>query len=116
MHVPYDEELGVHQQVEGFTRLQEWDFAHTPPEKYPLLLHYPYFDLYRKQVVKQADLVLAMHWRGDAFTAEREGAQLRLLRAAHRPRLVAVGVHPGGARGRGGPPGAGPRLPAARPR
>ena len=51
---------------------QEWDFAHTPPEKYPLLLHYPYFDLYRKQVVKQADLVLAMHWRGDAFTPEEK--------------------------------------------
>ncbi|SCG80374.1 alpha,alpha-trehalose phosphorylase [Micromonospora echinaurantiaca] len=72
MHIPYDEELGVHQQVEGFTRLQEWDFAHTPAEKYPLLLHYPYFDLYRKQVVKQADLVLAMHWRGDAFTPEQK--------------------------------------------
>ncbi|MFI6331784.1 glycoside hydrolase family 65 protein [Micromonospora chersina] len=68
MHLPYDPEIQVHGQVEGFTRLQEWDFEHTPPEKYPLLLHYPYFDLYRKQVVKQADLVLAMHWRGDAFT------------------------------------------------
>ncbi|MEU7615709.1 glycoside hydrolase family 65 protein [Micromonospora rifamycinica] len=68
MHIPYDEDLDVHEQVEGFTRLQEWDFGHTPTEKYPLLLHYPYFDLYRKQVVKQADLVLAMHWRGDAFT------------------------------------------------
>ncbi|WP_328340612.1 glycoside hydrolase family 65 protein [Micromonospora sp. NBC_00421] len=68
MHIPYDEDLDVHEQVEGFTRLQEWDFEHTPAEKYPLLLHYPYFDLYRKQVVKQADLVLAMHWRGDAFT------------------------------------------------
>ncbi|KXK61744.1 glycosyl hydrolase [Micromonospora rosaria] len=68
MTIPYDDETAVHQQVEGFTRLQEWDFEHTPAEKYPLLLHYPYFDLYRKQVVKQADLVLAMHWRGDAFT------------------------------------------------
>ncbi|WP_346536812.1 glycoside hydrolase family 65 protein [Micromonospora sp. DPT] len=72
MYIPYDKGLKVHQQVEGFTRLQEWDFEHTPPEKYPLLLHYPYFDLYRKQVVKQADLVLAMHWRGDAFTADEK--------------------------------------------
>ncbi|MET7749121.1 glycoside hydrolase family 65 protein [Micromonospora sp. NPDC005367] len=72
MHVPYDDDVDVHQQVEGFTRLQEWDFLHTPSEKYPLLLHYPYFDLYRKQVVKQADLVLAMHWRGDAFTPEQK--------------------------------------------
>jgi alpha,alpha-trehalose phosphorylase len=37
-----------------------------------LLLHYPYFDLYRKQVVKQADLVLAMHRRTDAFTPEQK--------------------------------------------
>ena len=72
MNMPYDEELGVHEQSAGFTRHQEWDFAHTPPEAYPLLLHFPYFDLYRKQVVKQADLVLAMHWRGDAFTDEEK--------------------------------------------
>ncbi|GAB2930086.1 glycoside hydrolase family 65 protein [Micromonospora polyrhachis] len=72
MYIPYDEELGVHPQVEGFTRLQEWDFDSTPLDKYPLLLNYPYVDLYRKQVVKQADLVLAMHWRGDAFTAEQK--------------------------------------------
>ncbi|GAA4437842.1 glycoside hydrolase family 65 protein [Phytohabitans houttuyneae] len=72
MHIPYDKELGVHQQCEEFTRLQEWDFAATPPSGYPLLLNYPYFDLYRKQVIKQADLVLAMHWRGDAFTPEQK--------------------------------------------
>ena len=72
MHLPYDDELGVHPQVEGFTRYQEWDFPGTPTEHYPLLLNYPYFDLYRKQVIKQADLVLAMHWRGDAFTDEQK--------------------------------------------
>ncbi|MEH1015293.1 glycosyl hydrolase family 65 protein [Micromonospora sp. CPCC 206060] len=72
MNIPYDPELGVHQQAEGFTRLQEWEFRDTPPDRYPLLLHYPYFDLYRKQVVKQPDLVLAMHWRGDAFDADEK--------------------------------------------
>jgi alpha,alpha-trehalose phosphorylase len=72
MVIPYDERLGVHPQAEGFTDHARWDFAHTPPENYPLLLHYPYFDLYRKQVVKQADLVLAMHLRGDAFTPEQK--------------------------------------------
>lgn len=72
VHLPYNTELGVHEQSAGFTRHQEWDFAATPAEHYPLLLHYPYFDLYRRQVVKQADLVLAMHWRGDAFTAEEK--------------------------------------------
>jgi alpha,alpha-trehalose phosphorylase len=70
--VPYDEALGVHPQSEEFTAHQVWDFDATEPEQYPLLLHFPYFDLYRKQVVKQADLVLALHWRGDAFTDEQK--------------------------------------------
>jgi alpha,alpha-trehalose phosphorylase len=74
MVVPWDEALGVHCQSEGFTEHQVWDFANTRPDQYPLLLHFPYFDLYRKQVVKQADLVLALHWRGDAFTAEEKAA------------------------------------------
>ena len=72
MHVPYDDHLGVHPQAEEFTEHQRWDFARTTPDQYPLLLHFPYFDLYRKQVVKQADLVLAMHLRGDAFTADEK--------------------------------------------
>jgi alpha,alpha-trehalose phosphorylase len=70
--IPWDEELGVHPQSEGFTSHQRWDFDHIQPEQYPLLLHFPYFDLYRKQVVKQADLVLALHWRGDAFSDEEK--------------------------------------------
>ncbi|MEU5312967.1 glycosyl hydrolase family 65 protein [Streptomyces sp. NPDC021562] len=61
VHIPYNHELGVHEQHAGFTRYQRWDFENTRPEQYPLLLNFPYFDLYRKQVVKQADLVLAMY-------------------------------------------------------
>ena len=72
MFIPYDEHLGVNPQAEGFTDHAVWDFAHTRPDQYPLLLSFPYFDLYRKQVVKQADLVLAMHLRGDAFDEERK--------------------------------------------
>ncbi|TQM45435.1 glycoside hydrolase family 65 protein [Pseudonocardia cypriaca] len=71
MRIPFDEVLGVHPQAEGFTHHQVWDFENTPPEKYPLLLHVPYFDLYRKQVIKQADLVLAMQLRPDAFPPEQ---------------------------------------------
>jgi alpha,alpha-trehalose phosphorylase len=72
MVVVYDEALRVHPQAEGFTQHQHWDFAGCDPEHYPLLLHFPYFDLYRKQVVKQADLVLALFWCGDAFTPEEK--------------------------------------------
>jgi alpha,alpha-trehalose phosphorylase len=72
MLVPYDSDLGIHPQAEGFSQHQAWDFESTTPEQYPLLFHFPYFDLYRKQVVKQADLVLALHVRGDAFSDEEK--------------------------------------------
>jgi alpha,alpha-trehalose phosphorylase len=72
MVVPYDEMLGVHPQSERFTEHARWDFENTAPENYPLLLNYPYFDLYRKQVVKQADLVMAMYTCGDVFTPEQK--------------------------------------------
>jgi alpha,alpha-trehalose phosphorylase len=72
MHVPYDGMLEVHMQAEGFTHHDVWDFEGTPADHYPLLLHYPYFDLYRKQVVKQADLVLALYTCGDRFTDEEK--------------------------------------------
>jgi alpha,alpha-trehalose phosphorylase len=72
MFIPYDEELEVHRQASDFTKHQRWDFKGTKPDQYPLFLHFPYFDLYRKQVTKQADIVLAMHLRGDAFTHEQK--------------------------------------------
>ena len=70
--VPYDERRGVHPQAERFTDHDIWDFEATKPDQYPLLLHFPYFDLYRKQVVKQADLVLALHLCGEWFTPEQK--------------------------------------------
>lgn len=75
VHVPFDSALGVHEQSAGFTRHGEWDFV-ASQGKYPLLLHAPYFDLYRKQVVKQADLLLAMHWCADHFSAEQKAHNL----------------------------------------
>src|SRR6266550_2792355 len=72
MYIPFDDRLNVHPQHQGFTDYARWDFKNTPEDHYPLLLHYPYFQLYRKQVVKQADLVLAMFMRPDAFTAEEK--------------------------------------------
>ena len=81
MLVPYDEALAVHPQAEEFTEHAVWDFAHTGPEQYPLLLHFPYFDLYRKQVVKQADLVLALYLRGDAFSPEAKARDFEYYEA-----------------------------------
>ncbi|WP_158843605.1 glycoside hydrolase family 65 protein [Saccharothrix deserti] len=84
MTIPFDNLLGVHQQSEGFTSHAEWDFGDTDADQYPLLLNRPYFDLYRKQVVKQADLVLAMHVRGDAFTPLQKARNF----AYYEPRTV----------------------------
>ncbi|OBK76742.1 glycoside hydrolase family 65 protein [Mycobacterium sp. 1274761.0] len=73
-YIPYDEDLGVHEQCAGFTTLREWNF--TENTLYPLLLHEPYVRLYPSQVVKQADLVLAMHWRSHAFTPDQMARNL----------------------------------------
>ncbi|WP_314175354.1 glycoside hydrolase family 65 protein [Streptomyces winkii] len=70
--LPYNEDLGVHEQSADFTGHQIWDFAGTGPDEYPLMLHFPYFELYRKQVVKQADLVLAMCRHGEEFDDEQK--------------------------------------------
>jgi alpha,alpha-trehalose phosphorylase len=72
MRLPYDERLRVHPQSDDFTSHAVWDFDGTTPDQYPLLLNFPYFDLYRKQVVKQADLVMALFRAGQDFTAEEK--------------------------------------------
>jgi trehalose/maltose hydrolase-like predicted phosphorylase len=69
--VPYDPVRGIHEQNSGFTMLPEWDFE-SSRDKYPLMLHAPYFDIYRKQVIKQADLELALVSFGDHFTADEK--------------------------------------------
>ncbi len=69
MYVPYDDERGIHLQDDDFLSLEPWDFAGTPPEKYPLLLHYHPLVIYRHKVVKQADVVLAMFLLGNHFSS-----------------------------------------------
>lgn len=59
MVIPYDKTLGVIGQDDTFLQKAVWDFENTPPEKYPLLLHYHPLIIYRYQVTKQADLLLA---------------------------------------------------------
>lgn len=74
MHIPYDEALGIHPQDEHFLDREIWDLAATPPEKHPLLLHYHPLVIYRYQVLKQADVVLALFLQGDRFTLEQKRA------------------------------------------
>ncbi|HEU5485309.1 MAG TPA: glycosyl hydrolase family 65 protein [Microlunatus sp.] len=71
MAVPWDRTLDLPQQYRDATTRQRWDFAATAGAgDYPLEDHYPYVEIYRKEVAKQADLVLALHWCGDRFDAE----------------------------------------------
>lgn len=59
MYLPYDEELNINPQDDTFLQKAVWDFEQTPNDHYPLLLHYHPLTLYRYQVCKQADTVLA---------------------------------------------------------
>ena len=69
MYVPFDERLQIHPQDVSFTRHELMDLEDVD---YPLMLHLPYVQLYRKQVLKQPDLVLALLMRGDRFTASEK--------------------------------------------
>lgn len=70
MYLPYDEETGINPQDDSFLQKPVWDFEHTPKENYPLLLHYHPLHLYRFQVCKQADTVLAHFIYEDAQSLE----------------------------------------------
>ncbi|WP_372594820.1 glycosyl hydrolase family 65 protein, partial [Actinotalea sp.] len=74
MAIPYDEALGIHPQDSQFLEREVWDLPRTPPEMRPLLLHYHPLVIYRFQVLKQADVVLALFLQGEHFTAEEKRA------------------------------------------
>jgi len=72
MYIPFDEEKSIHPQDDDFLNKEVWDFENTPLEKYPLLLHYHPLVIYRYQVIKQADVTLAMYLLGHEFTLEQK--------------------------------------------
>jgi alpha,alpha-trehalose phosphorylase len=70
MYVPYDEKLKIIPQDDSFLDREAWDFRNTPRDHYPLLLFYHPLNIYRKQVIKQADVVLALFLLGEDFPPE----------------------------------------------
>jgi alpha,alpha-trehalose phosphorylase len=70
MYVPYDEPRKIIPQDDTFLDREPWDFENTPRDHYPLLLFYHPLNIYRKQVIKQADVVLAMFLLGDTFSRD----------------------------------------------
>ncbi|MEV7573682.1 glycosyl hydrolase family 65 protein [Pseudarthrobacter sp. NPDC089323] len=71
MQLPFDDRMQVHSQDNDFMTLEAWDWT-TPRSKYPLLLHFHPLVIYRHQVLKQADTVLAMFLQWQDFTAEEK--------------------------------------------
>ncbi|WP_181311905.1 glycoside hydrolase family 65 protein [Nocardioides campestrisoli] len=74
MTVPFDEGLGIHPQDDFFLDREVWDLSQTPESLRPLMLHYHPLVIYRFQVLKQADVVLALFLHGDWFTEEEKKA------------------------------------------
>ncbi|MGW9112562.1 glycoside hydrolase family 65 protein [Microbacterium sp. NPDC055683] len=74
MYIPYNENLGINPQDALFLEREVWDLEHTPDEQRPLLLHFHPLVIYRFQVLKQADVVLALFLQGDQFTAAEKKA------------------------------------------
>ncbi|MFA7566627.1 MAG: glycosyl hydrolase family 65 protein [Alkalispirochaeta sp.] len=72
MYIPYDENRGINPQDDNFLEKERWDFANTPKEHYPLLLHYHPLVIYRHQVIKQADVALALVLLGNEFTIQQK--------------------------------------------
>ncbi|MEC0369019.1 glycoside hydrolase family 65 protein [Paenibacillus chibensis] len=72
MFVPYDETLGIYAQDDTFLTKKKWDFEHTPEDQYPLLLHFHPLVIYRHQVLKQADTVMALFLLSEKFTMEEK--------------------------------------------
>ncbi len=72
MHIPYDERLGIHPQDAQFLDKELWDLENTPDLKRPLLMHYHPLVIYRFQVLKQADVVLASFLHGQDFTQQQK--------------------------------------------
>ena len=74
MYVPFDAARGIHPQDASFLDREVWDFDATPRERFPLLLHYHPLVIYRHQVIKQADVVLASLLLGDEFDDDAKRA------------------------------------------
>jgi alpha,alpha-trehalose phosphorylase len=70
MYIPFDAETGIYPQDDSFLDRQPWDFKNTSVDRYPLLLFYHPLNIYRRQVIKQADVILAMFLLGHEFSIE----------------------------------------------
>ena len=75
MYIPRKEGTDLIWQDDGFMDRKPWPIDSIPKANFPLLLHYHPLVIYRHQVCKQADTVLAMLLQPGRFTsAEKKAA------------------------------------------
>ncbi len=77
MAIPYDAVTRINPQDAQFLDREVWDLKHTPEDKRPLMLHYHPLVIYRFQVLKQADVVLALFLQGDHFSLDQKRADFQ---------------------------------------
>lgn len=70
IYLPYDPELGLYAQDDSFFAKEVW--SEDKELKRPMLLHYHPLVIYRYQVCKQADVVLALFLLGQRFELEEK--------------------------------------------
>lgn len=70
MYLPYDDELKINPQDDSFLQKKKLDINNIPPDKFPLLLHYHPLYLYRHQICKQPDTLMAHFILEDAQSEE----------------------------------------------
>lgn len=76
MWLPVDAHLGVHPQDDTFLHKPRWDFDGPSRFQRPLLLYYHPLVIYRHQVSKQADVVLALLLAGEDIPLETKRRDL----------------------------------------
>lgn len=71
MYLPYDEQLGIYPQDDGFLMRKQWDDSKIPEEKRHLLYenYHPLF-VFRQKMSKQADAILGFCLHSNFFTKE----------------------------------------------
>ena len=68
--IPFDHEHGIYAQDAHFLSRRRWELSEIPEDQHPLLLHVHPLVIYRHQIIKQADVVLAMLLAPEAFNRE----------------------------------------------
>ena len=100
MYVPFDAATGIYPQDDSFLDREPWDFKNVPEDRYPLLLFYHPLNIYRHQVIKQADVILAMFLLGHEFSLEAKKRNFEFYDPSHHRRLVALILYRGDCRPR----------------